>query len=53
MRNLICIAGLLCIAPFLLIAALILVLEDGLPIFFIQNRVGQNKEILKFLKYVL
>jgi O-antigen biosynthesis protein WbqP len=50
MRNLICIAGLLCIAPFLLIAALILVLEDGLPIFFIQNRVGQNKEIFKIFK---
>ena len=50
MRNLICIAGLLCMAPFLLIAGLILVLEDGLPIFFIQDRVGQNKENFKIIK---
>ena len=49
-RNLICIAGLVCIAPFVLIAALLLVLEDGLPIFFIQDRVGQNKEIFKIIK---
>ena len=49
-RNLICIGGLVCIAPFVLIAAFLLVLEDGLPIFFIQDRVGQNKENFKIIK---
>ena len=49
-RNLICFIGLICISPFLFLAALGLLLEDGLPIFFIQDRIGQNKKIFKIMK---
>ncbi|MDB9790407.1 sugar transferase [Gammaproteobacteria bacterium] len=49
-RNLICIIGFVLILPFLLLAALGLLLEDGLPIFFVQDRIGQNKKIFKIIK---
>jgi len=49
-RNVICVIGFIFISPFLLIAALGLLLEDGLPILFVQDRIGQNKKIFKIIK---
>ena len=44
MRNILCILGLICVAPFLILASLALFIEDGLPIFFIQDRLGKNQK---------
>jgi len=49
-KNLMCIIGLIAISPFLLFAALVLMLEDGLPIFFKQDRIGQHLKIFKIIK---
>ena len=49
-RNLICVIGFILILPFLFLAALGLLLEDGLPVLFVQNRIGQNKKIFKIIK---
>ena len=49
-RNLICIFGFILILPFLVLAALGLFLEDGWPIMFVQDRIGQDKKIFKIIK---
>ena len=49
-RNLICCIGLIVISPIMLIAILALIIEDGLPIFFLQERIGQHKAIFKIIK---
>ena len=49
-RNLICVIGFILILPFLFLAALGLLLEDGLPVLFVQDRIGQNKKIFKIIK---
>jgi len=49
-RNLICVVGFILISPFLFLAALGLLLEDGLPVLFVQDRIGQNKKIFKIIK---
>jgi len=49
-RNLICAMGLIIISPFLFFAALIIIIEDGMPVFFIQERVGKNNVIFKIIK---
>ena len=49
-RDLICIIGLLLIAPVLFFAAIAIFIEDGMPIFFIQERIGKNKLIFKIFK---
>ena len=49
-RNSICIIGFSLILPFLFIATLGLLLEDGLPILFVQDRIGQDKKIFKIIK---
>ena len=49
-RNLICVVGFVFISPFLFLAALGLLLEDGLPILFVQDRIGKNKKIFKIIK---
>ena len=49
-RNLICAIGLIIISPFLFFAALIVIIEDGMPVFFIQERVGKNNVIFKIIK---
>jgi|TARA_B100000902_G_C27189389_1_gene853112 lipopolysaccharide/colanic/teichoic acid biosynthesis glycosyltransferase len=49
-RNLICAIGLIIISPFLFFASLMIIIEDGMPIFFIQERVGKNKTIFKIIK---
>ncbi len=50
LRDLICIIGLLLIAPVLFFAAIAIFIEDGMPIFFIQERIGKNKLIFKIIK---
>ena len=50
LRDCICIIGLLLISPLLLFAALIITIEDGMPVFFIQERLGKNKSIFKIIK---
>ena len=49
-RNLICAVGLIIISPFLFFAALMIIIEDGMPIFFIQERIGKNNMIFKIIK---
>ena len=49
-RNLICITGLIIMSPFLLFATLVIILEDGIPVFFIQERVGKNNKTFKIFK---
>tara|TARA_B110000003_G_scaffold257984_1_gene276812 strand:- start:1180 stop:1755 length:576 start_codon:yes stop_codon:yes gene_type:complete len=50
MRNIFCAIGLILISPILLFAALIIIIEDGMPVFFIQDRVGKNNKIFKIIK---
>jgi len=42
--------GLVLISPFILFAALALIIEDGLPIFFIQDRLGKHQKVFKIIK---
>ena len=37
-RNIICLAGIVCVSPILIIASVCIVIEDGYPIFFKQER---------------
>ena len=50
LRNIVCIIGLMIISPFLFLSAMVIILEDGMPIFFIQERIGKNKLIFKIIK---
>ncbi len=38
------------VLPFLFFAALAIIIEDGLPIFFIQQRIGQDRRVFKIFK---
>lgn len=49
-RNFICIIGLIVISPVLFFAAIAIIIEDGMPVFFIQERVGKNHNIFKIIK---
>lgn len=49
-RNFICIIGLLIISPFLFFAAIAIIIEDGMPILFIQERIGKNQSIFNIIK---
>ncbi|MDA9634428.1 sugar transferase [Pseudomonadota bacterium] len=49
-RDLICIIGLLIISPFLFFAAIAIIIEDGMPVLFIQERIGKSKSIFKIIK---
>ena len=49
-RNLICAIGLIIISPFLFFATLMIIIEDGMPVFFIQERIGKNNVIFKIIK---
>ena len=50
LRNFICVVGLIFIMPILLFIAILIILEDGFPPFFIQERLGLNKKIFKIYK---
>ena len=45
-----CIIGLLIISPFLFFAAIAIMIEDGMPVLFIQERIGKNQSIFKIIK---
>ena len=49
-RNIICLVGLICLSPLLIIAGLIIIIEDGFPVFFVQERIGLNKHIFNMIK---
>ena len=49
-RDFICIIGLLIISPFLFFAAIAIIIEDGMPILFAQERVGKDQSIFKIIK---
>ena len=49
-RDFICIIGLLIISPFLFFAAIAIIIEDGMPILFTQERIGKNQSIFKIIK---
>ena len=49
-RDFICIIGLLIISPFLFFAAIAIIIEDGMPILFIQERIGKNQSIFNIIK---
>jgi O-antigen biosynthesis protein WbqP len=50
LRNTICILGLILISPILFISAIFIIIEDGYPPFFIQDRLGKNEEIFSMYK---
>ena len=49
-RDFICIIGLLIISPFLFFAAIAIIIEDGMPVLFIQERIGKNQSIFNIIK---
>jgi O-antigen biosynthesis protein WbqP len=49
-RDFICITGLLIISPFLFFAAIAIIIEDGMPVLFIQERIGKNQSTFKIIK---
>jgi len=49
-KNFICTIGLIIISPFLVVIGFLIFCEDGLPIFFSQERYGLNKKIFKIYK---
>jgi len=50
LRNILILVSLLTISPFISILFLIIIIEDGMPAIFIQERVGINKKIFRLLK---
>lgn len=50
LRNIICLIALIVISPLLFLSALLIIFEDGLPIFFTQERIGLNKKVFKIYK---
>ena len=49
-RNIICFAVLVLMLPIIAFASLLIFFEDGLPIFFKQERLGKNKKIFNIYK---
>jgi len=49
-RNIICLAVLMLMFPIMVFASLLIFVEDGLPIFFRQERLGKNKKIFTIYK---
>ena len=49
-RNILCMIGLIGISPLIILAGSIVVIEDGFPIFFIQERVGLDENTFKIIK---
>ena len=43
-------AGIICLSPLIFLASILVFIEDGLPIFFIQNRVGKDEKLFKLFK---
>ena len=49
-KNIICIIALILISPILILAALFVVLEDGMPVLFMQQRIGLHKKLFTIYK---
>ena len=49
-RNIICLLGLIFMVPILCMAAIIVIVEDGFPPFFKQQRIGLHQEIFTIYK---
>jgi O-antigen biosynthesis protein WbqP len=49
-RNIICLAVLMLMLPIMVFASLLIFVEDGLPIFFRQERLGKKKKIFTIYK---
>ena len=49
-RNIICLAVLMLILPMMVFVSLLIFFEDGLPVFFSQERFGKNKKIFTIYK---
>tara|TARA_Y100000768_G_scaffold249487_1_gene189480 strand:+ start:3728 stop:4309 length:582 start_codon:yes stop_codon:yes gene_type:complete len=49
-RNFVCLIGLISICPLLILAGSIILIEDGFPIFFVQERIGIHKNTFKIIK---
>ncbi|MFO7723360.1 MAG: sugar transferase [Bacteroidales bacterium] len=45
------IIGLVVVLPLLVVVSLIILLRDGLPVFFIQKRVGRNGKLFRMVKF--
>lgn len=50
-RSILAFGIILMILPIMLIVSILILLEDGMPVFFVQNRLGQNKSTFKFYKF--
>ena len=50
LRNFICLIGLIIVMPFLIICCCLIFIEDGLPFFFKQERVGWNQRVFTIFK---
>ena len=50
LRNIICVAGLIVVLPFFLVYSFLLLLEDGRPLLFSQQRLGKNKRCFDIYK---
>ena len=50
LRNFICLTGLILISPLLLVCCSLIFLEDGLPFFFKQQRLGLHQSVFKIYK---
>ena len=42
---------LILVSPMMLLVALLILIDDGWPVFFLQNRVGENGQIFKMIKF--
>ena len=50
LRNFVCIIGLIIILPVLCCITILIIIEDGFPPFFTQERLGMDKKIFKIYK---
>jgi O-antigen biosynthesis protein WbqP len=50
LRNITCIIGLMLLMPLFFIISIFVLIEDGLPVFFIQKRLGKNLTVFNIYK---
>ena len=49
-RNIVCLVGFISVSPLIILAGAFIVIEDGFPIFFSQERIGLKKKTFKIIK---
>ena len=42
--------GLILLSPVILISCILIIFEDGIPVFFVQERIGKNEKTFKLFK---